>query len=385
MAAGNVAPSIVESFRARYSRHERLISSLSLFGGFVFDALTLKRIDMFWENLWVIAHLAVAAACIILANRNARPPLAAAAPSHEPPYPPPAPVSRPAPRTPLWIVGVLQFCFGGLLSTFLVFYFRSGSLRTSWPFLLILAAAFLANESLKRHYSRLDFQASFFFLSLFSFAIFIVPVVLHVMGPLVFVLSGAVSLALFWMFLRVLRRLAPHSFSHGVHVLFASVAGIFLTINVLYFLNLIPPIPLSLRDASVEHSIARNADGNYVVQSESAGLLGYFKLADEFHCAPGAPVYAYTAIFSPTSLSTRIVHEWQTYDAQRGWITTNRIELPLNGGRGGGYRTFSMTKQIRPGAWRVNVETPGGALLGRLRFNVILQTDDPALQTEIKN
>ena len=47
----------------------------------MFDALTLKRIDMFWENLWVIAHLAVAAACIILANRNARPPLAAAAPS----------------------------------------------------------------------------------------------------------------------------------------------------------------------------------------------------------------------------------------------------------------------------------------------------------------
>jgi Protein of unknown function (DUF2914) len=386
MPAENQAPSIVESFKARYSRHERLISSLSLFGGFVFDALTLKRIDMFWENLWVIAHLAVAGACIILANRTARPPLAAApVAAGAAPYSPPTPAIEPARPTPLWIVGVLQFCFGGLLSTFLVFYFRSGSLRTSWPFLLILAAAFLANESLKRHYSRLDFQASFFFLSLFSFAIFIVPVVLHVMGPLVFLLSGAVSLVLFWLFLRVLRLAAPETFSRGRHVLFISVGGIFLAVNILYFFNLIPPIPLSLRDASVEHSITRDADGNYAVQSEPAGWLGYFKLAEEFHCAPGAPVYAYTAIFSPTSLRTKIVHEWQTYDAHRGWVTTNRIELPLNGGRGGGYRTFSMTNQIRPGAWRVNVKTPSGALLGRLRFNVIFQAEEPALQSAIKN
>jgi hypothetical protein len=57
----------------------------------------------------------------------------------------------------------------------------------------------------------------------------------------------------------------------------------------------------------------------------------------------------------------------------------------LSGGRGGGYRTFSVSRQVRAGAWRVNVETPGGALLGRLRFNVILQPEEPALETEIKN
>jgi len=375
MPPENLSASFFGQVRSRYARHARLISSLSLFGGFVFDALTLKRIDMFWENLWVIAHLAVAGACIVLANRATGAPPDASLP----------PESRPAHETPLWIVGVLQFCFGGLLSTFLVFYFRSGSLRTSWPFLLILAAAFLANESLRKHYKRLEFQASFFFLSLFSFAIFIVPVVLHVMGPLIFLLSGALSIAMFWLFLRVLRRAAPQGFPRERKVLIASVAGIFLAINTMYFLNLIPPIPLSLRDAGVEHAISRNAQGNYVVESEAAGWLGYFKLVDEFHCVPGAPVYAYTAVFSPTSLHTKIVHEWQTYYAQRGWITVSRVELPLSGGRGGGYRTFSVSRQIRAGAWRVNVETPGGALLGRLRFNVILQPEEPALETEIKN
>jgi len=369
MSLENLATAFFDGVKTRYARLERPISSISLFGGFVFDALTLKRIDMFWENVWVIVHLAVAGACIVLAHRAVRADLDAQVPERE----------------SVWVPSALQFCFGGLLSTFLVYYFRSGSLRSSWPFLLLLAAAFLANERLKKHFSRLDFQASFFFLSIFAFAIFIVPVVIHAMGTLVFLLSGAISLVLFWLFLRLLHRVAPRSFSRGRNVLAASIAGIFLAINVFYFLNVIPPIPLSLKDAAVEHSISRNAQGNFMVESEARSWLAFFRWASQFHCTASAPVYAYTAVFSPTSLHTKIVHEWQMWDAKRGWITMSRVELALNGGRDGGYRTYSMTRQIRPGAWRVNVETPGGALLGRLRFNVILQSEAPELQTELKN
>ena len=46
-------------------------------------------------------------------------------------------------------MNLLQLFFGGLLSTLLVFYFRSGSLSASWPFLLVLGVAFAANESLR--------------------------------------------------------------------------------------------------------------------------------------------------------------------------------------------------------------------------------------------
>ncbi len=51
-----------------YLRYERLISSLSLIGGFIFDAVTLKRVDLFFENVWVAAHLVIAALGIILIN-----------------------------------------------------------------------------------------------------------------------------------------------------------------------------------------------------------------------------------------------------------------------------------------------------------------------------
>jgi hypothetical protein len=40
---------------------------------------------------------------------------------------------------------------------------------------------------------------------------------------------------------------------------------------------------------------------------------------------------------------------------------------------------------IKLGAWRVNVETPGGAILGRLRFNVVQQEDEPELKDVLKD
>jgi Protein of unknown function (DUF2914) len=356
--------------KTTYTRFERSISSASLIGGFIFDAVTLKRVDAFWENFWILAHLAVVAACIYLLNR-------AEWSGADP---------KDASKVHFWLINALQFFFGGLLSTYLVFYFRSGSLRASWPFFLILGAAFAANERLKRQYSRLYFQISLFYLSLFCFTIYILPVVLHRIGPFIFLLSGAVSLAFMYSFLLLLRPSGEDELAQARRrMLNTCIATIFLAISVLYFLNLIPPIPLSLQEAGVHHAITRNAEGNYTVQSEDPGLLRYFRFTETFHARPGAPVYAYTAIFSPTSLNTKIVHEWQFYDAKRGWTTVSRVELPVRGGRDRGYRTFSVSAAATAGAWRINVETPSGALLGRLRFNVVLQPSDPSLITQIKN
>ncbi len=355
--------------RSVYARFEQPISSISLLGGFAFDALTLKRVDTFWENFWVVVHLAVVAACILLLNRAEN----RAADARDPA------------RAHFWLISTLQFFFGGLLSTFLVFYFRSGSLRVSWPFFLILGAAFVANEKLKQHFARLSFQLSFFFLSLFCFTIFILPVVLHTVGRLVFLLSGAVSLALLYLFLRLLHVVAGEDLTTGRWTFNTPIAIIFVTINLLYFLNLIPPLPLSLQNASMHHAITRNADGNYAVQSEDPGLFRFFRLAEIFHATPGARVYAYSAVFSPTALNTKIVHEWQLYEPKRGWTTIENVALDVRGGRGGGYRTYSEKTGITPGAWRVNVKMPGGALLGRIRFNVVLRSSDPPLVTQIKN
>jgi hypothetical protein len=367
----------VAHVRNFYARFERPISSFSLVAGFVFDAVTLKRVDLFWDNVWVAGHLIIVAACIILINREEN------RVGQELVDP-----TDPA-KLHFWMINILQFFFGGLLSTYLVFYFRSAVLMVAWPFLLILLVAFIANESLKRHFARLFFQIGFLFLSIFLFAIFIVPVIIHQIGPWIFVLSGAISLVMIGLFLFVLKLVSREVFGRNKLLLGVSILGVFVAVNALYFLHLIPPLPLSLQDAGVYHSIVRTTDGNYTVTYEDGGFWGkfmtYFGQYQTYHIIAGDPAYVYSAIFAPTSLTTTIIHDWQYYDqSTKRWISVDDVNLKVVGGRDAGYRTYSLESSLTPGRWRVNVKTPSDQLIGRLVFYVMESDTVPVLQTQIK-
>ncbi len=361
-----------------YARFERPISSLSLIGGFVFDAVTLRRVDLFWENLWVAVHLIAVALCIFLINRgeNARHASGHGETSAEREHYSPEEMH-------FWLINILQFFFGGLLSTFLVYYFRAGALAVSWPFLVILAAAFIANERLKRHYSRLTFQIGLLFLSVFSFAIFIVPVIVHAISPGVFLLSGIISLAVIGIFLLSLHIAARETFNRSRWLVFGVIAGIFAAINFLYFYNFIPPLPLSLKDGEIYHSLAVNGPGNYTVTGEAPQPWWRFsELYPPVHLVAGSPLYAYTAVFSPALFNLDVIHEWQHYDpGTHAWVTVSRVTLAVSGGRDGGYRTFSEDTPTAAGEWRVNVKTLNGAVIGRVNFAVVLASSTPPLQT----
>lgn len=349
-----------------YRRYERPASSISLVGGFVFDAITLNRVDELWENIWVAIHLIVVAAAILILNIKERENKGGEISS-----------------TQFWLINILQFFFGGLLSTYIVFYFRSTTLTATWPFLFLLVVAFMANESLKRHYARLVFQISLLFLSLFSFTIFCVPIILQDTGPKIFALSGAISLVIMGVFLYILKVLSKRDFHKEKYILFSVIFFIFALINGLYFTHLIPPLPLALKDGGIYHLVERNASGNYDVLSEGSDWHKYIKLYDRFYASPGSPVYAYSAIFSPNKLDPEVVHEWQHYDLRnKKWITLNRIHLSVLGGRDGGFRTYSVNYNLPPGRARVNVLTNKGELIGRLQFELIRTDINPNLKLE---
>jgi hypothetical protein len=351
-----------------YLRNERWISSLSLIGGFIFDIFALKRIDLFWENLWVGAHLGIAALGIILINLNENRKDKLSAKAYG--------------IIHFWLIIIIQFAFGGLLSTFLVFYFRSGTFSTSWPFLFVLAIVFIFNELLKYHYTRLIFQTSVLFISIYSFAIFIVPVIVHQIGPGTFILSGVISLIVLMFFVLCLRYLSREKFRESKKLLFSVIVGITALINILYFTNLIPPIPLSLKDAGVYHSVIRNSGGNYNVIGEPQSFWNFFKSYELFHEVAGQPIYVYSSIFSPTNLNTQIMHEWQHYDEMaKKWLTINQTKLSIVGGRDGGFRTYSTRITNLVGLWRVNVETLQGQLIGRIKFEVENVNSAPNLIT----
>ncbi len=359
----------LKTFTSWYLRNERWISSLSLFGGFVFDALTLKRVDLFWENLWVGAHIVIAAIGILLINlyENKKHKL----------------VEKTSRIIHFWLIITIQFAFGGLLSTFLVFYFRSGTLSSSWPFLSFLALVFIFNELLKHHYTRLVFQTSMLFISTYSFAIFIVPVIVHRFGDSVFILSGIVSLVIIYLFIFCLRLISRERFYKSRRLLFITIAGITVLINLLYFTNLIPPIPLSLKDGGVFHSITRASAGVYEATGEERDFWSFFEPYELFHGISGQPVYVYSSIFAPAGLSTDVIHEWRHYDeVTKKWSVENQTQLSIIGGREGGFRTYSIKIINQPGKWRVDVKSLRGQLIGRIKFEVINVESTPQLITE---
>ena len=346
-----------------YEHNERVVSTGSLMFGFVFDSLTLQRIDALRENVWIALNLLLVAVCIIILSRRKG---EATGWGH------------------FWTINLLQFGFGALLGAFFIFYFRSSALATAWPFLLIILLAMVANELFQKRYARLAFQLSFFYLAIFSFTIFLLPLILKSISAWVFVLSAVVSVGAIWLFIKILDRFAKEKFLEEKTRVWRFITVIFVSINILYFTNLIPPIPLSLKDIDVYHFVSRDTEGNYLVTEEKKRWADYFRLHEEVHWSEGEPLYVYSAIFSPGSLNTDIVHEWQYKNEGGEWITSTRIPIFISGGREGGFRTYSTKYNLSPGLWRVDVETPRGQLLGRKTFEIIASGEGSILETEIK-
>lgn len=341
-----------------FTRHERRVSSGALVLGFIVDSLTLRRVDLYAENLALIAYVAIIALAIILLNV-----------SEEKNW-----GKRFLFRFhPIFLIG-MQFAIGGIFSAFLVFYSRSATFGSSWPFLLLLFAQLIGNEILREKYARLQMQVSLLYFVLFSYLIFLVPVLLKRIGSPQFVLSGFLSLFLIFLFVRFLKILTPIRLLETKRKLIWAVGGVFFVINVLYFTNSIPPIPLVLKESGVYHSVTRQTDGAYVLSGEKRKLGDFFRSYQPFYVKNNAPVYAFSAIFAPTEFSLRIFHNWEYFDfGRKKWMSFGRIALPINGGREGGYRTYSVKNGLTPGLWRINLETKSGQIIGRLKFEIFSQ------------
>ena len=350
---------ILNKFSDFYKRYEKWISPVGLIYGFIFTSLTLTRVDMFIENFWIVMHLLIASFGILaltyFENRAAKKNLPEAEKE----------------KFHFYLTLVIQFAFGGLFSTFFVFYMRSTSFSDSWFFILILLTLLIGNELWKKHYERLAFQVSVLFISLYLFFIFLLPVLFHRLGTDLFIASGILSVLIAFLFTLLLSKFAHEKFKRHHNILRGSIVSLFILMNVLYFTNIIPPIPLSLKQAGVFHSIVKTGSGNYQVAGEKVSWLDYFDSYPVFHRRAGEAAYVFSAVFSPVSFASQIVHQWQYYDeVKRVWVDSSRITLPISGGRAEGYRIYSTKQSLTPGLWRVKVMTTQGQVLGKVNFKV---------------
>jgi len=334
--------------------------------GFLLDTITLNRIDQIFDNAILVTHLLIVSTGIVLLfGKNST--LAKKLKVEE--------------RENL-INTIIIFSFGALFSGFIIFYTRSGSLSSSWPFILMLVVLMLGTELKKTYYQNLILQISFLYLALFSYLIFLLPLIFASLGVRMFILSGFVSLGIMSLFTRLLKKSNKERYVEFFPKIRKRVLVIFMIFNILYFTNIIPPVPLSLKFKAVYHSINIVGENIYEGTYEETNWYNIFrKRSRVIHRQSGEPAYVFASVFAPTRIRTSIYHSWQYYDEEKvKWEKTDRIQIPISGGREDGFRGFSMKENLLPGKWKVVIETQRGQRLGQIRFKI--KDNDTVYQLE---
>ena len=341
---------------ALWEKHSRIINLVGMATGFAFDLYLAKRPDSVVDNLLLLTYLFICGAVIILLNIHAVR----------------RQMEKEHPVEPLALLLILQFCFGGLANNLLILYGKSGTFGGSLLFVLLLATFALGNEFLKSRYGLLRLNVAVYYFLLLTYCIIAVPTfLLHAIGAQVFLVSGALSLGVIVLFLWILsvaafrRRDKRQVFEVGL-----IVGVIFVIFSGLYFVNIIPPVPLSIKGIGIYHSVSKLPSGDYVGVYEAPAWYVFWRdTASTYTYSSGTEAYCFSAVFAPGSLTTPIVHQWEKFNTDTGaWELQSTFSFPISGGRADGYRGWSI-EALTPGQWRCNVETARGQLIGRIAFS----------------
>ncbi len=340
----------MKTVRNFFERNERWLTPVALVGGFVIDNLTLRRADLLAENILLALYfLFVLGALLVWHRLEARAELSARTVEFQ---------------SILFLA--IQFVFGGLFSALTVFYIKSASITASWPFLALLFGGMIATEYFKRHFTQFIVQLATVYLLLFTYLIVIVPLVFRQISWWVFVVSALVSLAVIFGYLALFRKMVPSLFGQKTRRIRLTVLTIFVAMNAFYFLNVIPPIPLALRDAGVYKSVIRTDTGYVFADFERE--FSWTRLRTEYSIPAGAPVYFYSSVFAPVKFEQIVVHEWQKKSAKGKWERVSSVTFPIYGGSDTGYRGYTLSEKVTTGEWRVLVKTRNGQVLGGETF-----------------
>ena len=342
--------------RRLYTRYEHIAPTLLFFGGVTWDALTLRRIDALLDNVILGVYLLLLGGFIVLAalRRHDR--------------------TLPGVLDPLgrWSLGAIQFLAGGLFSAYVIYYTQSASISTASLFLGVLVVLLVANEIIWSRRDSVYLLIGIYFLAVFCYFTFFLPILLDAMGFKVFLASGVLSAGLVIGLILYLDRLHIFDSTRSFLGAVGLVLALFGTVVVFYVNHWIPPVPLALREGGVYNEVRR--DGNaFVLRYEEPHWTQFWTSgSDPFHYVKGDTVHCFAAVFAPTSLETQVYHRWQYYNAEAdSWVNTDRIGYEVVGGRRGGYRGVTFKRHVHPGEWRVIVETADRRPLGRIHFRVV--------------
>lgn len=271
--------------------------------------------------------------------------------------------------------GVALFS-GSALSFIFIYALRSAAFAVSWPLFVLLLFVMVANEYISSHNYRFTLDIGVLFVALTFYFIFDVPILFgHVSDTIFFVsifLSIVVSFAFMWV-LKHFSEAAENELGKG----YALSIGVPLFVAMLYFLNLMPAVPLSLKSSGIYHHIERLPSGEYIGQKEPDSRIFAKYRRDTYHMTEADDgIYFFSSVGAPAEVTAPITHVWEYYDERkRKWITSTTIAFDMTGGRQSGYRAFSHKQNVSSGMWRVTVKVDDQRIIGRQRFYIEMGTN----------
>ena len=358
----------LQAFRERHATAE--IAGFFA-AGFLFDILTLSRIDDVLTLVQQALYLVLLAGFMIMDERYR------------------AGLSAP----PRWLARVwrfaedaIHFLFGSLLSSFTLFYLKSSSGVASFLFMTILGVLLVANELPRVRERGPVVRFALLSLCLTSYLALLLPVLLGFIRWWMFVTAIALTCAAILWCERALARWTGDARSVSRRVAQPALA-MQVVLAVAYFAGAIPPVPLSVQFMGIYHEVvppgaqAAPAEGvpapdpaagrTYELRHQRPWWKVWQHGDQDFAARPGDIVYCFARVFAPRGFQDAIYVRWLWHGQKGGWQDQGRAQLGIVGGRGGGYRAFATKKNYQPGRWRVEIETDDGRDIGVIHFDLV--------------
>jgi hypothetical protein len=280
--------------------------------GFLFDVLTIQRIDAFTDLAFQLVYLAGLTSLLVLQHRES---LGLWTPG------------RLLRRVWPYNVEVLHFFYGGLLSAYVVLYFKSSAGLRPLVFFALLVGLMFLNEMPQIRSAGHRLRLGLYAFCVLSFLNYFVPILVGRMGGWVFLLSLLLAAGVLWL---VADRLAARAADRvrARAKLFAPAGIVYALIGALYLLKLIPPVPLSVEFQGIYHEVMRH-DAGYSLVYERPPIWAFWRRDSRpFHRRPEDRVHYFVRIYAPAAFTHHIFTRWEVQNAGTGkWETSDRIAV----------------------------------------------------------
>ncbi|MGA9524176.1 MAG: DUF2914 domain-containing protein [Myxococcaceae bacterium] len=343
----------IQAFRKRHARAEM---ALFFAGGFLFDVVTLDRIDNWTTLLQQGVYLLVLGGLLLFEQRYRL-------------------TGEQPPKGLRWLLRLsedaLHFLLGSLLSSYALFFFKSASGVSAAIFLLVIFGLLVANELPRFRKRGPVVRFGLYSLSLTAYFAYLLPVLFGTMSAVLFVLAALLSVPPFLLFFKLARKWSGEK-EIALKQIAAPAGGVQVALLALYFAGSIPPVPLSVEYLGVFHDVRRGEDGQYELLHERPAWRFWQRGDQVFRAREGDKVYVFASVFAPMSFQGRSIYFHWFYDhPEKGWREVSKWEYPkLTGGRAEGYRVFASLSKPLPGDWSVEIRTSDGREVGRIGFTV---------------